>query len=336
MRPRTVIALGGLLLGAPGCNPDQDAALPRTARTPRHAARTLRERLIDTYDVSNAVIDLGALIAPGVEKDGIPALTRPKRTRAAGADYPPDTGRVVAVTIAGESVAYPLGILNFHEIVNDEVGGVPIAATYCPLCDSVTVLDRRLEIPSEAADPETITLEFGVSGLLYNSNVVMYERRTMGLWSQVYMQAVSGPHVGRTLDHLPFRMMTFGEFKRSHPDGFVLTTDTGYRRPYDVNPYAEYFSSERTFRGMRIGGDALAPKTLGVGVRAGEYVTFVTAEAAMNTPITLATPLGNVVIEADEVAGIRITRAPPGADLVQTFYHSWSAFFPQTEVVTGP
>ncbi|MDY7109851.1 MAG: DUF3179 domain-containing (seleno)protein, partial [Planctomycetota bacterium] len=179
---------------------------------------------------------------------------------------------------------------------------------------------------------ETITLEFGVSGLLYNSNVVMYERNTMGLWSQVYMQAITGPHAGRTLEHLPVRMMTFAQFDRQHPDGFVLTTQTGHRRDYRRNPYAGYFRSDRLFMPMEF-SDALPAKTLGMGVRLGEYTAFVTAEAAREDPVTLQTPGGEVVITFRDNAGMFVRSAPPKARVVQTFWHSWSAFHPGTRII---
>jgi hypothetical protein len=299
----------------------------------RDESRTFTERLLENYDTSDPRIDLDGLVGPGVAKDGIPALTNPVRTAANRASYPSGDDRVVAVEIDDEAVAYPLLILNWHEIVNDLVGDVPIAVTYCPLCDSVSVFDRRLTV-MENGESSTQTLEFGVSGLLYNSNVVMYERSTMGLWSQVYMQAVTGPHAGRDLRHRPVRMMTFVEFRAKHPNGEVLTTETGHQREYERNPYARYFTSDRLFMEMEF-GDELPPKTLGLGVRAEEFTAFVTAEAAMDEPVRLETPLGEIVIKADADAGIYIEETPNDARIVQTFYHSWSAFYPGSRIIAA-
>lgn len=291
------------------------------------AGRTFRQRLLDEYDLSDPQIDLDGLFAPGVWRDGIPALTRPPKTAAASAAYPSPDARVVEVVVGDEAVAYPLGILAWHEIVNDEVGGRPVAITYCPLCDSVAVVDRRLT----TADG-TVTLEFGVSGLLYNSNVVMYDRATRGLWSQVYMRAVSGPHAGRALDHLPVRVVSFETFRQRHPDGRVLTTETGHRRDYERDPYRDrgYYDNDLIFHEFEF-DDRLPPKELGLGVLVGTSAYFVVAREALEHPVSLETAQGRVTVAANGL-GVELLEAPAGTRAVQTFYHSWSAFFPDTAI----
>jgi hypothetical protein len=308
--------------GEPVSSPTTTAAeRPRRAR-PDHA--TFRANLLAEYDLSDPQIAVAAIEAGGPPKDGIPALVAPARVAAADAAYPPDDGRVIAVEVEGEAVAYPIGILNFHEIANDTVGGVPVAVTYCPLCDSVAVLERRLD---------GTALEFGVSGLLHQSNVLMYDRATTGLWSQLGMRAVTGPHAGRALPHLPFRMMTFAAFREAAPDGTVLSDDTGHDRDYSWSPYAGYFKADRPFRDVDIGGEALPWNTLGVGVSAGSYTAFVTAAALRDEPMTLDTPAGPVTLSADD-AGVQIGAAPADARVAQTFYHAWSALHPETRVIT--
>jgi len=297
------------------------------ARAQRRAAMT--ERLLEQFDLSNPQVELDKLMAGGPPKDGIPALTDPKRTSVDDADYPDDDARVVAVEIDGEAVAYPLGILNWHEIANDTVGGVPIAVIYCPLCDSVSVMDRRIAV--EGKKDETRVIEFGVSGLLMNSNVVMYDRGTDALWSQVYMKALTGPNAGQTLRHIPVKMMTFETFTQKHPDGKVLTTETGYNRQYSRNPYKNYFTSDRLFMEMDF-SEALPAKTLGIGIRAGDVIAFVTADAAMDESVTVNTPIGDVVIGATD-AGVVVKQVPEGVHTVQTFWHSWSAFHPETKII---
>ncbi|MEO1129109.1 MAG: DUF3179 domain-containing (seleno)protein, partial [Planctomycetota bacterium] len=142
-----------------------------------------------------ATYDLQALSIPRDEihtllpKDAIPSLTDPVLTPVRDADWPSGDARVIAVSIGKEAVAVPLSVLNAHEIVNMTLGGVPIAATYCPLCDSASVFDRTVS----GDDGKPLILEFGVSGALYNSNVLMYDRDELGLWSQLAMKAVSGP-----------------------------------------------------------------------------------------------------------------------------------------------
>lgn len=295
--------------------------------------RVTKDDLLSLYDLSNPQVNLDELIAPGVPQDGIPPLTDPKFELAADADFPPDDARVAVVTDGDEALAYPLLILNFHEIVNHTVGQRPIAVLYCPLCDSVSVVDRTLAVSGDDGDPEAqLTLEFGVSGFLLNSNVVMYDRQTKGLWSQVFAQAITGPHAGATLRHLPFQMMTFAEFREHNPEGSVLSRETGHERPYHLNRFERYIESDRIYGEFEF-GDALPPKTLGMGVRVGEFVAFVTQRHASDTQVTLQTPKGDVVLEADE-SGFTIIEAPEQVQTVQTFYHSWSAFFPETNVIT--
>jgi len=317
----TVVAIGSVI--AIGLSADVDAQpVP---------PQTMKAQLLDLYDLSNPQIDIDKIIAPGVWQDGIPPLTNPERVAVADADYPAPTGRVIEVVINGEAVAYPIGILNFHEIANDTVGGEPIAVTYCPLCDSVAVISRNIEV-----DGTSQTLEFGVSGFLYNSNVVMYEKTTNALWSQVLMEAVTGPHAGRSLKHYPARVIPFSEFNMLHPRGEVLTTNTGHDRDYRSNPYQRYFDDpDRVFGGFEFTDERLANKTLGMGVVVGDNAYFIPQSAARKGPITIETDAGEVKISADE-AGMQAVTVPDGARTIQTFWHSWAAFHPKTTIVPKP
>lgn len=320
-----LVATSQRALAQPG-QPDED---PRAR---------FRAALLDNYDLHGALVDTDKMLAPGVPKDGIPALTDPTRVPVADADYPPDDSwRVVEVVVGGKAAAYPLRIMNYHEIVNDTLGGVPIAVTYCPLCDSVSVFDRRLPAHEGDTDAKPRVLEFGVSGLLLNSNVVMYERTTMGLWSQVAMHAITGPDAGRTLTSLPVRVETLGLFKRRHPDGTVMSPKTGYEdsRDYAINPYQRYFDSPDSVFHRFDYDNRLPPKALGMGILAGDHAYFVRADATFDAPITVATPNGDVTVVGDE-AGVRIESLPEGVRAMQTYYHSWDAFHPKTEIIPAP
>jgi hypothetical protein len=323
----------------PGVRSPEDAAQQREHDERRAAERfqaraAWRDRLLRHYDATNLQVERTEFLAPGVDKDGIPALTEPKREFASRATYPADPGaRVVVVTLNEQTVAYPIGILNYHEIVNDVVAGRPIAVTYCPLCDSVSVFERRLGVEQEDGTTSMKTLEFGVSGLLLNSNVVMYERDTMALWSQVAMEPLSGPHVGQRLEHLPFRMMSAADFRKAHPDALILSDDTGHERDYTRNPYRDYFTSERLFGDFEF-GDELPAKTLGVGIRAGDVALFFTEKAVAGERL-IETQRGPFRLAVND-SGFVIGDLPDGVTAVQTFYHSWSAFHPQTEVIAEP
>lgn len=305
---------------------------PTMALAQNRGNEAMKQTLMETFDMSNAIIDVDDLLAPGVPKDGIPAITAPERQSALSADFPLMNGRVVTVSIGGEAVAYPINILNWHEAVNDVVGGVPIVVTYCPLCDSAAVADRRVTTP----DGEEITLEFGISGFLYNSNMVMYDKTSNGIWSQVYMRAMTGPLAGTRLTHLPMRVEPFSAFSAAHPKGEVITRNTGHQRPYDRNPYQGYFDDkERVFHDFQWRSD-LPLKTLGMGVEAAGETVFVTEQAVKEAGGALALPTkrGKVTIERTD-AGLAASDAPEGVNVIQVFWHSWSAFHPKTRIVAG-
>ncbi|MBI5771198.1 MAG: DUF3179 domain-containing protein [Verrucomicrobia bacterium] len=188
------------------------------------------------FNLDRATIPVAEIHAGGPPRDGIPSIDRPKFVQIAKARFMRDGDLVVSFTHRGETRAYPLRILVWHEIVNDRIGDLAINVSYCPLCGSAMVFDRTLG---------GRTLEFGVSGLLYRSDVLMYDRQTESLWSQLEMAAVSGPQVGGKLALLPAQHLTWRAWKKLFPEGKVLSTDTGFDRDYDRTPYADYENSPR-------------------------------------------------------------------------------------------
>ena len=146
------------------------------------------------------------------------------------ADWLADNEPVVALEINGHARAYPLQILMWHEIANDTVLRCPtVAVTFCPLCNSAIVFDSR--VGDEVYD-------FGVSGLLINSDLVMYDRTTESLWQQFTGEGIVGDHAGDQLSFIPSSLISFADFKELYPDGIVLSRETGYMRQYGTNPYA--------------------------------------------------------------------------------------------------
>ena len=262
-------------------------------------------------------------------RDAIPALTDPKRQKVSDASWLTDDARILVVSVNNEVLGVPLSVLDWHEIVNTTVGGEPIAATYCPLCDSATVFNRRVDVPGE---DEPVVLEFGVSGALYNSNVLMYDRKDRGLWSQLAMGAVSGPLAGTKLTMLPVEMVPLSTFKLRHPKAQIVSNETGHQRNYGQSPYTRYFASDGLMVPVEGVGDAMERKTLGVGVAMDGHAWFVPRDA-IKDGYTLDTPAGPVKMTATE-AGVAVESAPEGVRTAQTFYYSWSAFYPDTKVVT--
>lgn len=174
----------------------------------------------------------------GVKKDGIPSLDDPTHIPAAGADYMVDDDLVFGVAINGDARAYPLRIMNWHEMFNDVVGGVPVALAYCTLCGSGILFETGSSI-----NDRTI---FGSSGFLYRSNKLMYDRKTNSLWNQFTGRPVVGELVGSGIE-LPIRPVTitsWADWKATHPLTKVLSVDTGFSRDYGSGvAYAEYFAS---------------------------------------------------------------------------------------------
>lgn len=283
-------------------------------------------------------------------RDAIPALTDPKTEPADKADWLPDGARVIEVVVGDDVLGVPLRVLDWHEVVNTTVGGQPIAATYCPLCDSATVFSRRVTpLPPKAAEGEgsdgsttkpspatPVVLEFGVSGALYNSNVLMYDRKDKGLWSQLGMHAVSGPLAGTSLDMLPVEVVSFAAFKKAHPGAKIVSKDTGHDRDYSRSPYESYFKDEKLMVPVASVGDALPRKSLGVGIAVGEgdaAKAWFVPVGAIGDARVIDTPAGPVTLAKSD-AGVQVTAAPKGVHTAQTFYYSWSAFYPKTIVVT--
>lgn len=280
------------------------------------------------YDLAGLTIPEGQ-IHTLLPRDAIPALTDPTREAAADADWIPPDGRVIVVRIGKETVGVPIAVVNWHEIVNMEVGGAPVAVTYCPLCDSAAVFSRRV-------GDEGPVLEFGVSGALYNSNVLMYDRAEKGLWSQLGMHAVSGPRAGTALEVLPVEVVGFTAFKVRFPGAQIVSKETGHDRDYSASPYEAYFQGEELMVPVAAIGDALPPKTLGIGIAMGEGASarawFVPVSAIGDAGIRVETPAGEVeVIRTD--GGVAVASAPEGVRSAQTFYYSWSAFYPDTQIV---
>lgn len=165
-------------------------------------------------------------------RDKIPSLDNPKFVSVeSAAEWLQDVEPVIALEIEGDTRAYPLQVLTWHEIVNDKVGGVPVAVTFCPLCNSAIVFERRFD-----GD----VLEFGVSGNLRNSDLIMYDRQTHTWWQQLTGEGIVGRYAGGRLEHLPSLLASFGDFRAAYPDGRVLSRITGFGRQYGRNPYVGY------------------------------------------------------------------------------------------------
>ncbi len=182
-------------------------------------------------DFSRHEVPLNEFLSGGPGKDGIPAIDSPAFQAIQSTDWLEDQEPLIALGIGDEWRAYPIQILIWHEIVNDTVAGVPVAVTFCPLCHTGIVFARTVDGQ---------VLDLGVSGNLRHSDLVMFDRQTESWWQQATGRGIVGDFSGTELEFLPSQLISWAQFKDLHPDGVVLSRDTGYDRNYGVNPYAGY------------------------------------------------------------------------------------------------
>jgi len=214
-------------------------------------------------DLTKALVPLDEILPGGPPPDGIPAIDRPVFVGpAAAAQWIRPKEPVLALEVNGDARAYPLQILMWHEIVNDTVGGKPVVATYCPLCNSGLVFERSVD---------GALLDFGTSGKLYKSDLVMYDRQSHSLWAQMEGRAIVGQRAGTRLVAVPANTLAFEDWRAAHPGGKVLSRETGHRRNYGVNPYEGYDAPDlRPFLFQGRPDPRRPPKERVVGLRIGD------------------------------------------------------------------
>jgi hypothetical protein len=176
-------------------------------------------------------IDLSRILSSGQPPDGIPAVDEPVFQNVAAVDWLTPAEAVLAFELDGEARAHPIQVLTWHELVNDTVGDAPVTVSYGPLCNSALAYDRRVG---------DRILDFGTSGRFFNSSMVMYDRQTESLWTHFDATAVAGLLAGTELTTYPISTVSWQDFRDAHPDGLVLTRNTGHSRPYGQNPYRGY------------------------------------------------------------------------------------------------
>ncbi len=286
---------------------------------------------------TTSIADWSEIVSGGPPRDGIPALSDPSFLPVARETRLSDREPVIAVEIEGaEPRAYPIRYLTWHEIVNDEIAGVPVAVTFCPLCNSGPTFDRRVA---------GRVLTFGVSGKLRNSDMVMYDRETESWWQQAVGEGIVGEMTGVELVQLPTWMEGWGEFRARNPQGLVMD-EPDWPRSYGRNPYVGYDTSERPFlydgEPPPHGIPALA-RVVRVGDRAWPVERVREAGAIAEAGVTLswsegqASALDGAVIgESREVGTIRV-RDEAGRDLPHDvlFAFAFHAFFPEGTWMTG-
>ena len=283
------------------------------------------------FDLSNSSISIDKILSGGPGKDGIPAIDSPIFVTQEKADFIKDTDRVLALELNGVAKAYPINILNWHEIVNDKIGDQSFVVTYCPLCGTGAVF---------SADVKGKHSRFGVSGLLYNSDVLLYDEHTESLFSQILSKAISGPLVGESLTPLVSTHTTWGKWKELHPDTQLLSTNTGYSRDYTKNPYGDYGSSRVLYfpvSGAKDKPESFHPKETVVGLIDGSNIKmYPFSELDKNGQSEFIdiingksyTILWDGVNKSAQIKNNSSQVIPT----LQGFYFAWNAFYPESKV----
>ncbi|PCJ58952.1 MAG: hypothetical protein COA65_07015 [Rhodospirillaceae bacterium] len=287
-------------------------------------------------DFSKTSIDFDEIMSGGPSKDGIPAIDNPKFELAASIATLGNDEPVVSIVVNGEARAYPLQILMWHEIVNDQIGEVPVTVTFCPLCNSAIVFDRRLK---------GAILDFGTTGKLRNSDLVMYDRQTESWWQQFTGEGIVGTHTGESLKMLPSRVESFARFRKRSPKGKVLVPNSTSMRAYGYTPYAGYDSSQLPFlyRGKLPSNIAPLERVVSVGGEAwglnflrdrGKIVAkdlVLTWESGQNSALDVeriseGRDIGNVIVQRKTADGLE--------DVVHdiSFAFAFHAFYPNSAI----
>lgn len=281
----------------------------------------------DSFDLSQHSVPLEKIVAGGPGKDGIPAITQPNFIEASHASFLREDDRVLGLHKGNDAKAYPIKILNWHEIVNDTFGDDPVVISYCPLCG--TGMAFQAVVRGEKAS-------FGVSGLLYQSDLLMYDHQTDSLWSQVSMEAVAGPLTGTRLIPLTLTHTTWSDWKKTHPSTLVLSTETGSSRDYSRDPYGNYDQIRDLMFDVDHFDPSYHPKEWIVGIEVqGQFKAYAFSELERTDGMVTDRLNGQTLrISFNREARSASVSDGKGKVLpsVMAYWFAWYAFHPKTQV----
>lgn len=292
------------------------------------AADEVRE--INGFRIDQATVSQEFLVGGGPERDRIRSVDEPVFLSAEEADgvIAPQVP-VIGLRVGMEERAYPVHLIEYHQIVNDSVGGKPVVVTYDPLSGTPLAFVRRAKGK---------TLAFGVSGLLYNSNFLLYDRETESLWSQFLGRAIAGPMSGQELGRLRVRQETLGQWLKRHPQSRVLSAPEPERINYRVSFYDEYILSDRINFPVHAKDARFHPKRLVVGVvvdgKARAYLDPLVRDAGSSIEDQFA---GHTIrIHYDPETAVFTWDIPDAVEVTESYWLAWKAFHPDTEVWNDP
>lgn len=298
--------------------------------SPAARAETVRESMPNGFDLTNIIISPDDIMSGGPGRDGIPSIDQPVFVSPSAVDFLKPEDVVVSFQQDSETRAYPIRILAWHEIVNDQIGSEPFIVTYCPLCGTAMVFHRKIN---------GRVLTFGVSGLLYQSDVLLYDRETESLWSQLGMKSVAGSMANTILEWLPSETMTWSSWKQQFPNGRVLSTETGFSRDYSENAYEEYSNSPEPIFPAPKTRQELPRKAWVLGILIGrEAKAYPLGRIPANRPII--DQVGNLTLEVSydpsrDQPIVRNRDSGQTVPHVRSYWFAWQAFYPETGLWNG-
>ena len=282
--------------------------------------------LLETFGFSQDDIDVEIdLVFQGcASRDCIPAIDQPRFLAAGEVDFLDTDDIVISVSHSGETRAYPTRILDRHEIVNDIFGDTPLAVTYCPLCGSGLAFIRVVD------GEET---EFGVSGLLHNNDLIMYDRKTNSIWQQITGRAMAGPKRGETLESVPVSMLEWAHWRDANPGAVVLAPplDAGQ---YVKNAYGDYATSDRLLFPVSAQDARLHAKKVIYGVEPGEHSIAVDSEWLLQSGSWEHDIDGRSIrLQVDAAGGVQGFVGGKPVPVHRMFWFAWYSFHPDTSLI---
>lgn len=286
--------------------------------------------LLNGFQLEDATVPEAAIKHGGPPRDGIPAIDNPAFVRASEATNLTPVSRVMGVIHNGIAKAYPILIMNWHEIVNDKFGDDAVLVTFCPLCGTGISFESMVD-----GKPSL----FGVSGLLYNSDVLLYDKQTESLWSQVLGTAIVGPQKNAKLKRIPTSHTSWADWSERYPETLVLSEETGHARNYQRDPYRDYGDSKTVMFQVRNSSEKYHPKELVLAMTInGKMKAWPFSELRKADSKTFTDTLGGqvITIEFDDTHNTARALNDKGEELPAfiAFWFAWYAFHPDTAVFT--
>ncbi len=285
-----------------------------------------KENIMVTKDGVKYLVNPDKILGGGPPKDGIPSIDNPIYVSVKDADeWIQDNELVLAIIHKGLKRVYPLQVLVWHEIVNDEIKGDPLLITYCPLCGSGIAFERKITI-----DGAEKVVEFGTSGKLYNSNLVMYDRETDTYWTQIDGKAIVGELTGQELKEVSIDTVVWRDWKKEHPDSEVLSQTTGYTRPYGKDPYGSYYESSNLFFPVENEDDRIHAKDVIFGVEdEGKYIAYREKDLVDGK---IDDTENGIIVTKDAAGIVKVMKGDKELVKERDFWFAWYAFHPTTSV----